>query len=216
MPSDEFEPARVRMVDEQLKTRGLIDERLIAAFRKVPRHLFVPKEFQRQAYEDHPLPIGVDQTISQPYIVALMVSLLRLQGHERVLEIGTGSGYQAAILAELALEVYSIERIQELILLAGKRLERLGYQNVHLQVGDGSLGWAEHAPFDGIIVSAAAPRIPKPLLEQLGDTARMILPIGPQHVQTLVEVQKNHGEIFQREIAGCVFVPLLGRCGWSS
>lgn len=216
MLSDEFEQARFRMVDEQLKARGLLDERLIKAFRKVPRHLFIPKEFQREAYADHPLPIGVNQTISQPYIVALMVSLLRLQGHERVLEIGTGSGYQTAILAELALEVYSIERLQELLLPTQKRLEHSGYQNIHFRVSNGSLGWPEHAPFDGILVSAAAPKIPTPLLEQLGDPGHMILPIGPQQAQMLVEVEKRHGEVFQREVASCVFVPLLGQYGWSS
>ncbi len=210
------EELRERMVQEQLKARGLTDERLLAAFRKVPRHLFVSKEFQREAYADHPLPIGSGQTISQPYIVALMVSHLRLQGHERVLEIGTGSGYQTALLAELALEVFSVERIPELLFAVRQRLQALGCLNVHLTAGNGSLGWPDQAPYDGIIVSAAAPDVPSPLVDQLAEGGRMVLPVGPPEAQRLVEAEKHHGRVHRRELTGCVFVPLLGAYGWPS
>lgn len=211
-----FDTQRARMVEEQLKARGIMDERLLAAFRKVPRHLFVPADFQQDAYADHPLPIGAGQTISQPYIVALMIHQLHLQGHERVLEIGTGSGYQTAILAELALEVYSIERIPELLLAVKARLETMGCLNVHLTPGNGSLGWPLHAPYEAVLVSAAAPEVPVPLLQQLADGGRMVLPIGTQESQMLVAVHKHHGLIDQQEIASCVFVPLLGQYGWPS
>ncbi|MBI2104610.1 MAG: protein-L-isoaspartate(D-aspartate) O-methyltransferase [Candidatus Omnitrophica bacterium] len=210
-----FEEQREQMVLEQLLARGLTDERLLAAFRKVPRHRFVPPELEAQAYTDHPLPIGAGQTISQPYMVALMTSRLVLQGHERVLEIGAGSGYQAAILAELALEVFSVERIPELLRAAAERLGALGYLNVHFTAGNGSLGWAAHAPYDAIVVTAAAPEIPEPLLAQLADGGTMVLPIGPPEGQMLVEARKRHGTVTQREIASCVFVPLLGRYGWT-
>ncbi len=210
------EAARARMVEEQLKMRGLRDERLLAAFRRVPRHLFVPEEFQPEAYADHPVPIGGGQTISQPYIVALMVSQLRLSGHERVLEIGTGSGYQTAIVAELALEVFSVERLPELLSRVQERLQALGYANVHLSAGNGTLGWLEHAPYDAIIVSAAAPRVPPPLVEQLADHGRMVLPVGPPQGQMLLTVEKRGGTVLQREVASCVFVPLIGDYGWAS
>jgi len=209
-----FAEQRDRMVEEQLKARGIMDERLLAAFRKVPRHSFVPEEFQSQAYTDHPLPIGVGQTISQPYMVALMTSCLQLHGHERVLEIGAGSGYQTAILAELALEVFSVERLPELLRAASERLSALGYLNVHLTTGNGSLGWPEQAPYEAIVVTAAAPDIPAPLLAQLADPGRMVLPVGPQDAQMLIEVEQRRGTITQREIASCVFVPLCGRHGW--
>ena len=209
-----FEERRTRMVEEQLKARGLTDERLLSAFRKVPRHLFVPKDLQQEAYADHPLPIGFGQTISQPYIVALMTSCLRLQGHERVLEIGTGSGYQTAILAELVLDVFSVERLPSLLTTVRERLSALGCLNVHLTPGNGSLGWPEHAPYDAILISAAAPEIPKPLLEQLADPGRMVLPIGPQDTQMLVEVEKHRRAVHWREVASCMFVPLMGRYGW--
>ena len=162
-----FNELRLRMVDEQLKGRGIVEERVLDAFRKVPRHLFVPDYLQAQAYTDHPLPIGGGQTISQPYMVALMTSYLRLQGHERVLEIGTGSGYQTAILAELALEVFSVERLPELLRAVAEQLRRAGCLNVHLTAGNGSLGWPEHAPYDAILVAAAAPDVPQPLINQL-------------------------------------------------
>jgi len=211
-----FAEQRDRMVEEQLKARGIMDERLLAAFRKVPRHSFVPEEFQSQAYTDHPLPIGVGQTISQPYMVALMTSCLQLHGHERVLEIGAGSGYQTAILAELALEVFSVERLPELLRAASERLSALGYLNVHLTTGNGSLGWPEQAPYEAIVVTAAAPDIPAPLLAQLTDPGRMVLPIGPHDAQMLIEVEQRRGMVTRREIASCVFVPLCGQYGWPS
>ena len=211
-----FDEQRARMVEEQLKARGLTDARLLAAFRKVPRHLFVAPEFQQDAYADRPLSIGGGQTISQPYMVALMTSCLHLQGHERVLEVGSGSGYQTAILAELALEIYSVERLPELLHVVEERLGDLGYANVHLTPGNGSLGWPAHAPYDGIIVTAAAPEVPPPLLEQLGDGSRMVLPIGPQESQTLMEIEKRYGVVHQRKVAHCVFVPLMGQYGWPS
>ena len=209
-----FDAQRTRMVEDQLKARGITDPRVLAAFRKVPRHQFVPAELEQEAYADRPLPIGGGQTISQPYMVALMTSRLRLQGHERVLEIGTGSGYQTAILAELALEVFSVERLPELLASAKTRLEGLGYLNVHLTPGNGSLGWPEHAPYDAIIVTAASPDIPPPLLEQLAEGGRMVLPIGGPSAQTLVEAEKRQGAVRHLEIAGCIFVPLVGQYGW--
>ncbi len=205
---------RLRMVEEQLIARGIRDARVVEAFRRVPRHRFVAEEFQREAYADHPLPIGSGQTISQPYIVALMMELLRLRGHERVLEVGTGSGYQTGILAELALEVFSVERLAELVTTASARLEALGCSNVHLHCSDGSVGWPEHAPYDAMIVSAAIPRIPQTLSAQLAEGGRMILPVGSQKAQVLVEVETNRGKVRHREITSCVFVPLIGEQGW--
>ena len=210
-----FEAVRLRMVEEQLRARGLRDERLLAAFQKVPRHQFVPPEALRQAYEDHPLPLGAGQTISQPYIAALMIDALQLQGHERVLEIGTGSGYQTAILAELALDVFSVERLPELLQTAATRLLSLGYLNIHLMTANGSLGWPEQSPFDAILVSAAAPEVPPPLTDQLADPGRMVVPVGPVSGQQLVEVLKRNGQVQQRTLGGCLFVPLLGRYGWT-
>ena len=202
------------MVEEQLRARGLTGERLLAAFRTVPRQLFVPEEVRQDAYADRPLPIGAGQTISQPYIVALMIDRLRLKGHERVLEIGGGSGYQTAILSQLALDVFSVERLPELLAAARERLEALGYRNVHWTTGNGSLGWPEQAPFDAIIVSAAAPAVPQPLVDQLADHGRMILPIGPAETQMLVEVERRRGGVSQKPVASCVFVPLVGEYGW--
>ncbi len=209
-----FDEQRAEMVERQLKARGLADERLVAAFRKVPRHLFVPAEFRREAYADHPLPIESGQTISQPYIVALMTDCLRLRGHERALEIGAGTGYQTAILGEMALEVFSVERLPELMQTVARRLEELGYLNVQLSVGNGTLGWPEHAPYDAILVGAAAPGIPDPLIAQLAEGGRMVLPVGPQHAQMLTLIEKRHGALHQKELASCAFVPLIGQYGW--
>lgn len=209
-----FEAERVRMVQEQLSARGITDERVLNAFLKVPRHAFVPEEYQREAHADHPIPIEEGQTISQPYIVALMVSLLRLYGHERVLEIGTGSGFQTAILAELALEVFSVERIPLLYNLAASRLVKLGYANIHLAAADGSLGWPGKAPFDAIIVSAAAPEIPESLVGQLAVNGRMVIPVGSQQVQVLMAMERLKDGVATHPVAECVFVPLLGRYGW--
>ena len=210
----DFEAARRRMVDQQLTARGITDPRVAAAFRKVPRHLFVPLDLEDSAYEDRPLSIGSGQTISQPYMVALMTSQLRLQGHERVLEIGTGSGYQTAILAELALEVFTVERLPELLSAARTRLEMLGSGNVHLRPADGSLGWPEHAPYDAIIVTAAAPDVPAPLPDQLAEGGRLVLPIGGPEGQILARFEKRHGKTLRQDIARCVFVPLVGEYGW--
>ena len=210
----EFQDERRRMVDEQLRARGLKDERLLVAFRDTPRHLFVPEEFRQDAYADRPLPIGSAQTISQPYMVALMVDRLRLKGHERVLEIGGGSGYQTAILSQLALDVFSVERLPELLAAARERLTTLGYLNVHFTAGNGSLGWSEHAPYDAIIVSAAAPSVPQSLIDQLAEGSRMVLPIGPPEGQMLIEVEKRRGAVSQKPVASCVFVPLVGEYGW--
>jgi protein-L-isoaspartate(D-aspartate) O-methyltransferase len=207
---------RDQMVEEHIRDRGIRQQRLLDAFRRVPRHLFVPAEFQEQAYTDHPLPIGAGQTISQPYIVALMTERLHLQGHERVLEIGAGSGYQTAILAEMALEIFSVERVPELLSAASDRLARLGYLNIHLTHGNGSLGWPEHAPYEAIVVTAAAPDVPEPLLSQLAEGGRMVIPIGPAEGQMLVAVEKRGGLMRRRDIASCVFVPLLGTYGWPS
>ncbi len=203
------------MVNDQLKARGITDARVLEAFLKVPRHLFVPEAQQPEAYEDHPILIGEGQTISQPYMVALMVQLLRLQGHERVLEIGTGSGYQLAILAQLALEAYSIERLPELAAQAMQRMHTMGYLNVHVGAGNGTPGWREYAPFEGIVVAAAAPKVPQPLLDQLADGGRMVIPVGSQESQMLLSVEKRGGRIHTTEVTSCVFVPLRGEHGWS-
>ena len=211
-----FEEPRRRMVHEQLEWRGISDPRLLEAFRRVPRHLFVPPEQQAQAYEDHPIPIGVGQTISQPYMVALMVQLLKLQGHERILEVGTGSGYQLAILAELALEIYSVERLPELAAGALRRLEELGFLNVHISSGNGSLGWPEHAPYDGIVVAAGSPGIPQPLVDQLTDGGRLVIPVGSPQTQTLTLAEKRSGQVRLTALTQCVFVPLVGEHGWPS
>jgi len=206
---------RERMVKEQIESRGVRDRRVLEVIRKVPRHLFVPEAYLDEAYDDHPVSIGEGQTISQPYIVALMTSLLELKGDEKVLEIGTGSGYQTAILAELAKEVFSVERIESLAKKAKKRLEDLGYKNVHIKVGDGSLGWEEHAPYDAIIVTAAAPKLPKPLIDQLKVGGRIVIPIGDRFFQSLHRyVKKEDGSLEGQDFGGCVFVPLKGKEGW--
>lgn len=209
-----FERARKRMVKEQIVRRGLRDQRLLAAFESVPRHLFVPEEYQYAAYDDNPLPIGFSQTISQPYIVALMTDLLKLKGSERVLEIGTGSGYQAAILGMMADVVHTIEYLPELAANAGKALKELGLDNVHVHVGDGSLGWLEAAPYQGILVAAAAPQVPKALLDQLEDGGRLILPVGGKGMQNL-EIWERAGDEFRSKTETAVaFVPLRGEEGW--
>lgn len=203
------------MVKEQIEARGLKDERVLEAMRKVPRHLFVPQSYLNEAYDDHPVPIGEGQTISQPYIVALMTSLLELKGDERVLEIGTGSGYGSAILSLLSKEVYSVERIESLAREAERRLKELGYKNVKIRVGDGSLGWEEHAPYDAIIVTAAAPRVPKPLIRQLKVGGRLVIPVGDRFYQSLHRYIKKDEETLEgQDFGGCVFVPLRGKEGW--
>lgn len=207
---------RNRMVEGQLVPRGIHDERVLNAFRKVPRHLFVPKENLINAYGDYPLPVGEGQTISQPYMVALMTQCLELKGDEKILEIGTGSGYQAAILAELAKVIYSVERIDILAERTKNILDTLGYTNVKIKVGDGTEGWDEFAPYEGIIVTAGAPFVPNPLLAQLAENGRMAIPIGDAFSQVLTLVEKKEGKITQKEICGCVFVPLIGKYGWKT
>jgi len=203
------------MVREQLLARGIQDERVEEAFLKVPRHLFVPENSRKDAYADFPVPIGEAQTISQPYMVALMTQLLELKGHERVLEIGTGSGYQAAILAELVKQVYSIERIAGLAQKAELLLRELGYRNISVAAGDGTLGMPEEAPFDAVIITAAAPQIPAPLVAQLKDSGRLVAPLGQEQAsQVLTLCRKQGTRLESRSICGCVFVPLRGAYGW--
>jgi protein-L-isoaspartate(D-aspartate) O-methyltransferase len=207
--AEAYIPERERMVATQLRARGIRDERVLAAMTRVPRHEFVPSEFRLQAYEDHPLPIGQDQTISQPYMVALMLEYLAVEPENTVLEIGTGSGYQSALLAELAKRVYTIERHPALANFAAADLIRLGYSNVTVLVRDGSHGLPEHAPYERIIVSAAAPRVPPALLAQLSEGGRLILPVGSEHAQELQLIRKKNGVPFATSLEGCRFVPLI-------
>ena len=206
--------ARERMVEEQLVSRGIRDSRVLAAMAKVRRHLFVAEELRDLAYEDNPLPIGKGQTISQPYMVALMVEALGLKGKERVLEIGTGSGYEAAVLAELCAQVFSIELVEDLAARARIVLASLGYRNVSIQVGDGTLGWEKHAPYDAVVISAAAPCIPRPLIRQLKLDGSLVLPIGEKKLQTLVRIRKESGGLREEYLGECLFVKLMGTYGW--
>ena len=205
---------RERMIEEQLVPRGISDPRVLEAMRQVPRHLFVEDAMQAHAYGDFPLPIGSGQTISQPYIVALMTEALQLKGTERVLEIGTGSGYQAAILSRLCLRVYTIERIDALVGRARRVFDRLRYHNIVSRIDDGTEGWAAEAPFDGILVTAGGPRIPDPLLAQLADPGRLVIPVGDQGVQDLQLVEKRDGGLTVRTIEQVRFVDLIGAYGW--
>lgn len=205
---------RQKMVKEQIESRGIKNERVLDAFRAVPRHEFVPRELRVEAYQDHPLPIGNGQTISQPYIVALMTEGLNLDGSEKVLEIGTGSGYQAAILSILAREVHSVERVPELAEAARAKLHRLGYRNVTVHEGDGTLGWPTEAPYDGILITAAAPMMPPGLVGQLAQGGRLVAPIGSRWRQTLEVWVKREGQVTRQEILPVVFVPLIGEEGW--
>ena len=214
--STAFERDRTRMVDEQIARRGIADERVLAAMRRVPRHLFVDEALRDRAYGDHALQIGEAQTISQPYIVALMSSLLELTGQEKVLEIGTGSGYQTAVLAELARRVCSIERLPRLAERARATLEALGYDNVWVRVGNGTLGWPDQGPFDRIIVTAGGPAVPPPLVQQLADGGRMALPVGSADNQVLTIVENVGGEIRQRTHGECKFVKLVGKYAWDA
>jgi len=214
MLTDDFAVQRQNMVREQLRARGIQDGRVLAAMAQVPRHEFVDQEYRDQAYDDHPLPIGEGQTLSQPYIVAIMLEVLSLTGSETVLEIGTGSGYEAALLGKLASRVYSMERHGSLASAAEKILGRLGFHNVTVVVGDGSEGLPDHAPFDGIVVSAAAPRIPKALFDQLGEGGRLVVPVGPAYAQELQLVRKQDGRALVVNLEGCRFVPLIGGQGY--
>src|SRR3989441_8539398 len=205
---------RERMVKEQLVSRGINDPRVLRAMANVPRHLFLESELWDQAYEDHPLPIGANQTISQPYMVALMAEALELTGAERVLEVGTGSGYAAAVLSQLCAEVFSVEVVEELALKARTLLSSLGYRNVSVRVGDGTLGSEEHSPYDAVVISAAAPCIPRPLLEQLKTPGYLVFPMGEKELQTLVRIRKDGEGIREEYLGECQFVKLRGKYGW--
>ncbi len=211
---DDSTQLRHNMVAQQLSQRGIEDPRVLQAMRDIPRHLFVPARHRAMAYEDMPLSIGYEQTISQPLMVAMMTAALQLHGHERVLEIGTGSGYQAAILARLALVVFSIERIPELAVQARATLAMAGIMNVHVLVGDGSLGLPEHGPYDAIIVTAASPQVPPALIDQLKPGGRLIVPVGDRHEQTLMRLTAMSTGPRVERLGGCRFVPLIGQQGW--
>jgi len=210
----DFEKERSRMVEEQIAYRGISDPRVLAVMGRVPRHEFMPEALRTQAYGDHAMPIGEGQTISQPYMVALMTELLALKGDERVLEIGTGSGYQAAILAELCQKVFTVERVKTLADKARATLDRLGYKNVAMKVFDGTYGWKEMAPFDAIIVTAAAPKVPEALLEQLMEGGRLVIPVGERYSQVLLRVTKSASGVTTTTSVPCMFVPLIGNHGW--
>jgi protein-L-isoaspartate(D-aspartate) O-methyltransferase len=212
--SDPYFDTRRRMVEAQLRGRGIRDQRVLDAMLRIPRHEFVSEEYKSQAYEDHPIPIGESQTISQPFIVAASLQALNLQGTESVLEVGTGSGYQTALLATVARKVYSIERHAALAASSEAALDKLGINNVRVVVGDGSYGLVEFSPYDSILVSAAAPAIPRNLFEQLADGGRMVIPVGPQYSQELQLVRKVAGELVVEVIEGCRFVPLIGAGGY--
>lgn len=206
---DKYERERKKMIKNQIQSRGITDKKTLEAIESVPRHLFVPDEYRDRAYDDGPLPIGYGQTISQPYIVAYMTELLNVGPDDIVLEIGTGSGYQAAVLSRIVKKVYTVEIIEELGLAAKERLKALNYDNVEVKIGDGYYGWEEHAPYDGIIVTAAAEFIPPPLIEQLKDNGNMIIPVGsPFNIQNLMLVKKSGGKITTKSLIPVRFVPL--------
>lgn len=210
-----LETKRHRMVEEQIIRRGINDLRVIRAMRDVPRHRFIEEALVDSAYEDHPVPIGYGQTISQPYMVALMTQALELSGDEKVLEIGTGSGYQAALLAELAKKVYTVDRIPQLVERARRiLLDELNYKNIVILVRNGTIGLPEYAPFDRIIVTAGAPDVPPPLIEQLKEGGRLVIPKGDRFTQTLLVIRKEGGKCVTTSLGGCVFVPLIGKYGW--
>ena len=209
-----YKKLRERMVRDHFIARGITDQRVLAAFYKVEREKFVPSEVRNKAYQDFPLSIGEGQTISQPYMVALMTQSLELKGDEKILEIGTGCGYQTAILAELAREVYSVERIRVLAERARKLLGKLGYSNIKILLGDGTLGWEESSPYDRILVTAGAREIPQPLTDQLGEGGVMVIPVGNSYSQCLEVVRKRKNHIKTATVEKCVFVPLIGKYGW--
>ena len=208
-----FDAERDRMV-EQIASKNVKDKKILEAFRKVPRHLFLPENMRPRSYEDKPFPIGADQTISQPSLVAQMIEQLSLPSHARVLEVGTGSGYETALLAELVSEVYSVERIASLAESARRLLNDQGYKNIEVRVGDGTNGWPEKAPFDGILVAASAPMLPEPLLNQLIEGGRLIIPIGSVASQTLTMVIRKEGRFTAHDLCKCLFVPLIGKHAW--
>ena len=210
----DFAALRLEMTKRQIEARGITDERVLATMARVPRHRFVNPRDIKAAYADHPLPVGEGQTISQPYMVALMTEKLSLEGKERVLEIGTGSGYQSAILAELSQRVYTVERVASLAERARRLLEEMGYQNIEYRTGDGTQGWEEHASFDRIMVTAGSPDIPESLGGQLAEGGQMVIPVGRGYSQDLVVATKGKGKLKTRTVCGCVFVPLIGKYGW--
>jgi protein-L-isoaspartate(D-aspartate) O-methyltransferase len=210
----DYRLAREKMVKSQLIPRGIKDPRVLEAMKTVRRNRFVEEALVGEAYNDHPLPIGNNQTISQPYIVALMTEALALKGDEKVLEIGTGSGYQTAVLAELADRVYTVERIRALMIRARTLLAELNYHNILFKAFDGTLGWQEYAPYDAVIVTAGAPKVPEPLLEQLAEGGRLIIPIGNQYSQELIKITRKKGTFTQENLGGCRFVDLVGIHGW--
>lgn len=214
--TNDYSVARGRMIEEQLLPRGIKNEKILQVMGQVPRHIFVEDALQSQAYGDYPLPIGEGQTISQPYVVALMTQTLELQGNETVLEIGTGCGYQTAVLAALCKRVYSVERIKSLTVRARRNLDKLRCINVVCKVDDGSIGWWQYASYDAIIVTAASPEIPSPLIDQLADPGNMVIPIGDRYSQELVVVRKREGRITRETIEQVRFVGLIGRHGWDT
>jgi len=217
MPTEinhDYRLAREKMVENQIISRGIADPRVLEAMGKVQRHLFVEEALIGEAYNDHPLPVGYKQTISQPYIVALMTETLELAGREKTLEIGTGSGYQTAILAELSKSVYTIERIEPLLEKSKMLLKGLGYTNIFFKAFDGTLGWEEFAPFEAIIVTAGAPKIPQPLLDQMAEGGRLVIPIGNRYGQDLIKVTRTKNVFKEKNLGGCRFVDLIGIHGW--
>jgi protein-L-isoaspartate(D-aspartate) O-methyltransferase len=215
-PVKDYSISADNMVKTQIESRGVTDKRVLEAFRTVPRYRFVEEALTGEAYHDHPLPIGSGQTISQPFIVALMTEALELIGDEKVLEIGTGSGYQTAILAEIAAYVYSVERIETLAKRSRSLLEELGYTNISIKINDGTHGWREHAPYDAIIVTAASPDVPGPLVDQLTDGGRLVIPVGGRVSQELVKITRNGNRTKRTYMGDCRFVKLIGEHGWNS
>jgi protein-L-isoaspartate(D-aspartate) O-methyltransferase len=209
-----YETQRKRMVETQLIPRGIHDPLVLKAMEKVPREAFVPEDLRESAYGDNPLPIGEGQTISQPYIVALMTQALELKGSENVLEIGTGSGYQAAVLAEIVKELYTVERVAPLSEKAQQILEKLGYENIHSKIFNGTLGWPEHSPYDAIMVTAGAPEIPGSLIEQIGEGGRLVIPVGDRLGQDLLKIRKTRGKTVTEDLGAVRFVNLVGEYGW--
>ncbi|MFH0957848.1 MAG: protein-L-isoaspartate(D-aspartate) O-methyltransferase [Pseudomonadota bacterium] len=212
--TEDFDLARERMVRQQIETRGVSDLSVLSVMREIPRHLFVPEPYKARAYDDCPLPIGHGQTISQPYMVAVMTELLKLKGNEKVLELGTGSGYQAAILAKLARWVYTLDRISELSEKARRNTEACGINNLTFVVADGTKGWPEEAPYDAVMITAGAPTVPKPVFEQLSEGGRMVIPVGDRFSQILKVVEKKQGVKREESYFECRFVDLVGEHGW--
>lgn len=212
--AEDYESQRRKMVKRQIEARGVKHRAVLDAMRRVQRHLFLPEMARPFAYEDRPLSIGEGQTISQPFMVALMSAALMPRSSDRVLEIGTGSGYQTAVLAEIVEKVYTVERIPSLLERAKKVLDEIGYQNIEFHPGDGTVGLAEHAPFDGVLVTAGAPRVPESLKQQLAERGRLVVPVGSRHYQDLIRVSRRGENFYEETLEGCTFVPLIGKEGW--